>query len=136
VVGKLPLTEADLKAVPIVEETEPFRLVKFSGTGAWVPLPGWQVLMHAEDPIALLSDGEEFPALGNQPGDVLLVVNRAQREWNPNSYFIVANSTGHIQVQWFETEPDIALLGQLILIVRPKKILDESLTSDLWQIEE
>ena len=36
VVGKLPLAAADLKAVPMIEETEPFGMVQFSGTGVWV----------------------------------------------------------------------------------------------------
>ena len=50
-------------------------------------------------------------------------------------YFVVENG-GELEFQWFETEPEIALLGQVIIIVRPKKILDEELTKDSWQIDE
>ena len=60
VVGKLPLPQAALQAVPLVEETGPFRLVKFSGEGAWVPVPGWQVILNAEDPVVLISDSDRL----------------------------------------------------------------------------
>jgi Rubisco Assembly chaperone C-terminal domain len=66
---------------------------------------------------------------------VVVVVDRAQREWDASSYFVVEKS-GELDFQWFETEPEIPLLGQVIIIVRPKKILDEELTKDSWQIDE
>jgi hypothetical protein len=136
VVGELPLTANDLKAVPITTEIEPFRMVKFSGEQAWVPLPGWQVLLAAEDPIVILSDSDRLPKqTHSQPGKVLLVVDRAQRQWDASNYFIVDNS-GEIDIQWFETEPEIPLLGRIIIILRPKRILDEEITKDSWQIDE
>ncbi len=136
VVGELPLTPNDLKAVPLTTEIEPFRMVKFSGEQAWVPLPGWQVLLAAEDPIVMLSDSDRLPKqTHNQPGKVLLVVDRAQRQWDASNYFIVDNS-GEIDIQWFETEPEIPLLGRIIIILRPKRILDEEITKDSWQIDE
>lgn len=136
VVGELPLTPQDLKAVPLVEEIEPFRIVKFAGEQAWVALPGWQVLLGAEDPVVILATSDHFPSQANtQPGPVLVVVDRSQREWNDLSYFVVDNS-GELDFQWFETEPEISILGKIIIIVRPRKILDEEVTKDSWQIDE
>jgi hypothetical protein len=136
VVGKLPLSVDDLQAVPLVEENGPFRLVKFSGTGAWVPIPGWQVVLNAEDPIALLVDSDQLPTPStNQPEELLLLVDRAQRQWQADSYFAI-DQDGQIQLQWFEEAPDQALLGRVILVMRPKKILDEQFTKDPWQIDE
>jgi hypothetical protein len=136
VVGKLPLTKADLQAVPLIDETDPFGMVKFSGTGAWVPLPGWQVIRLADDPIVLLCDSDKLPIpLPGKLEDVLVVVDRAQRQWDSSSYFVVAQGD-QLHVQWFETEPDCSLLGQVILIMRPKKVLDEEYTKDPWQIDE
>jgi hypothetical protein len=37
VVGKLPLTKADLQAVPLIDEVGPLRLVSFQGKGFWLP---------------------------------------------------------------------------------------------------
>lgn len=136
VVGKLPLTQADLRGVPLIEETEPFRLVRFSGEGAWVPIPGWQVVLDAEDPVVILSQSDylHIPVSG-KPEEVLVVIDRAQRQWDTDSYFM-ADSAGQLEIQWFAEAPDLPLLGRVLLVLRPKKILDEEVTKDLWQIDE
>jgi hypothetical protein len=136
VAGQMPLAAADLQAVPLVEETEPFRMVKFAGEQAWVPLPGWQVILSAEDPVAILCQSDRLPnQANNKPEPVLVVVDRSQREWDANAYFVV-DASGQINFQWFETEPEFKLLGRIIVIVRPKRILDEEVTKDSWQIDE
>jgi Rubisco Assembly chaperone C-terminal domain/Rubisco accumulation factor 1 alpha helical domain/Rubisco accumulation factor 1 helix turn helix domain len=135
-VGELPLTPNDLKAVPLVTEIQPFRMVKFTGEQTWVPLPGWQVLLSAEDPVVILANSDRLPnQTHNQPAQVLLVIDRAQRQWDASSYFIVDNF-GELDIQWFETASEIPLLGKLIIILRPKRILDEEITKDSWQIDE
>ena len=136
VVGKLPLTKADLQAVPLIDEVGPLRLVKFSGQGVLVTVPGWQVVLNAEDPVAILSDSDALPT--NLPGkleEVLVVVDRAVREWEKDNYFVV-ELAGHLEFQWFAEAPDLPLLGRVILVIRPKRILDEEATKDLWQIDE
>jgi hypothetical protein len=136
VVGKLPLTTEDFQAVPIVAPEGAFRLVKFSGTGAWVALPGWQVIFAAIDPIAILANTDVLPLA--DPGEleeVLLVVDRGQRTWNETSYFVVKQA-GQLQIEWFETLPEQPLLGQVILVLRPKQVLDEEFNKQLWQLDE
>ena len=136
VVGELPLTPDDLKAVPILEEDGPFNMVKFEGVGAWVPLPGWQVVSNAEDPVVILCQNHKFPnEEQNVPQQVMVAVDRAQRKWDDGGYFVVDNA-GELDFQWFETEPEVEILGRLIVIVKPKRILDEEFTKDSWQIDE
>lgn len=136
VVGKFPLTVDDLKAVPLTEAEGSFNLVKFSGTGAWISLPGWQIVRSAEDPVMILADGERFSAdTTGVAEEVMVMVDRAQRDWDADSYFIVERS-GQLEVDWFETAPEEALLGRVVLVLRPKKVLDEDFNKDLWQIEE
>ena len=136
VAGELPLTPNDLKSVPLVTEIEPFRMVKFTGEQAWVPLPGWQVLLSAEDPVVILANSDRLPnQTQTKLEKVLVIVDRAQRQWDASSYFIVDNA-GELDIQWFETAPEIPLLGKVIIILRPKKILDEEITKDSWQIDE
>jgi hypothetical protein len=136
VVGELPLSPQDLQAVPLVEEIGVFRMVKFAGEQAWVPLPGWQVLLAAEDPVVILCNSDKFPNPNSTKIEpVLVVCDRAQRQWDASNYFVVDNS-GELDFQWFETAPEIPLLGRIIVIVRPKKILDEEITKDSWQIDE
>ncbi|MGC1308456.1 MAG: RuBisCO accumulation factor 1 [Phormidesmis sp.] len=138
VAGQMPLATEDYRTVPGVDPEEPFGMVKFSGTGAWLPVPGWQVILKAEDPIALLSTCAELP---NTPDNIaetdplMVVVDRAQREWNEFTYFVV-DASGQLEIQWFEEKPDIPLLGSIILIMRPKKILDQNYTHEYWQIDE
>lgn len=135
-VGKLPLPTDALKAVPLVEEEGSFRVVKFSGEGAWVPLPGWQVLLGAEDPVAVLSQGSHLPLpLEQAHQELLVVIDRAYRTWDNQTYFAV-NCEGHVEIQWFAEAPAETLLGRVVLVVRPKRILDESLTKELWLTDE
>lgn len=136
VVGRLPLTTSDLQAVPLVEEEGPFRMVRFSGTGAWVPLPGWQILLNAEDPVVLLANSHDLPtAEPSRAEEVVVVIDRASRQWDVDSYFIL-DQDNQIQIQWTETAPPFPILGKVILIMRPKRVLDDEYTKDPWQIDE
>jgi hypothetical protein len=136
VVGKLPLLLSDWKAVPSVETEGVFQFVKFSGVGAWVALPGWQVVQSAEDPVMILTDSDQLP--GDPPEqveEVLLMIDREQREWTADSYFLIARED-QLQLGWFEEAPEMPLLGRLLLVLRPKKVLDEGYNKELWQIDE
>ncbi|UBF29121.1 hypothetical protein K9N68_15555 [Kovacikia minuta CCNUW1] len=136
VVGKLPLTKSDLQAVPLIEEIKPFRMVKFAGTGAWVSVPGWQVILASEDPVVVVCDNNALPTpLEGEPEEVLVVLDRAQREWSEQHFFIVEQA-GQLQIQWFAEDPKTSLLGKVVLIMRPKKVLDEDYTKEMWQIDE
>ncbi len=136
VAGKLPLTVADLQAVPMIEETGAFAIVQFSGTGAWMTVPGWQVIRSADDPVAILCDSDRLPTpLPGATEEVIVVLDRAEREWKADSYFAIANGE-QIELQWFEEAPTITLLGRVILVMRPKKVLDEAYSTELWQLDE
>ena len=136
VVGKFPLTPSDFKAVPLIEELGAFSIVKSSGNAAWVAVPGWQVVRKSEDPIAVLGNSANLPnPLPGKSEPVLILIDRAQREWDIDSYFLVEKSE-NLELQWFDETPDIHLLGKLILIMRPKKVLDEDQIHDVWQIDE
>ncbi len=135
-VGKLPLTKADLQAAPLVDEIGAFKLVKFAGEGAWVALPGWQVVATAEDPVAILSPSESLPtSLPGKPEEVLIVIDRAQRQWNADSYFVI-KSADQLELQWFEVDPERSLLGRVILVMRPKRVFDQTASQDIWQLED
>ncbi|MER3433380.1 MAG: hypothetical protein C4288_08110 [Leptolyngbya sp. ERB_1_1] len=136
VAGKLPLTVADLHAVPMIEETGAFAIVQFSGTGAWLTVPGWQVIRSADDPVAILCDSDRLPTpLPGNPEEVIVVLDRSEREWQADSYFAIANGD-QLELQWFEEAPTTTLLGRVILVMRPKKVLDEAYSTELWQLDE
>ncbi len=136
VAGHLPLTMEDFKAVPVVEEQEPFGIVQYSGACAWVPVPGWQVILRAEDPVAILAQAQDLaPDLPKPTEEVLVIVDRDQRRWHEDCYFLV-ESAGSMQIHWFEEAPEQKLFGQVVLVMRPKRVLDEDYTKDPWQIDE
>lgn len=137
VAGDWPLATSQFKAVPTAEPEEPFGIVNISAPGAWVSIPGWHVILAAEDAVALVA---QFNALPGAPIDapdkaVLVVIDRAQTQWDDGSYFVYDHE-GQLDLQWFESEPTQPLLGRVLVIVRPKRILDESYTQELWQIDE
>jgi hypothetical protein len=136
VAGKLPLSAEEFKAVPVIDEAATFGIVQFSGTGAWVAVPGWQVILNADDPVALVGRSDQVaPPLEGKPEEVLVVVDRSQRTWNNDHHFLV-DSDNTLQLHWSDEEYNLPILGQVILVMRPKRILDESVTRDPWQIDE
>lgn len=137
IAGKMPLTLTDLQAVPLLEEEGKFRMVKFAGTGAWVALPGWQVILAAEDPVLILTESDQLPGTeaDEMVEEVLVMIDRAQRDWDASHYFIVDRS-GRLQLDWFEEAPEVSLLGKVLLVLRSKKVLDEDYNKELWQIDE
>lgn len=137
VAGQMPLMTEDFTQVPTALAEEPFGMVKFSGSGAWVPVPGWQVILKAEDPIALLAKYKQLPnpPEGQDDEDILIIVDRAKREWDEFSYFVF-DSEGQLAINWFDEAPQIKLLGGMILVMRPKKIFDRDYNKELWQIDE
>ncbi|UZQ55558.1 hypothetical protein OOK60_05655 [Trichothermofontia sichuanensis B231] len=139
VVGRLPLHPGDLKAVPLLDEQGAFRLVTFQGEGAWVAIPGWQVVSAAEDPIALLATPEQLPlppttAITPQT-ELLIICDRAQRQWDPHSYFLVAQED-QVEVQWQDTDPQQPILGRVLIVLRPKATILEPVDQDPWHIDE
>ena len=136
VVGRLPLTADDLQAVPILDETDPFRMVTLSGGGAMAPVPGWQVVLKAEDPVGILCQSDRLPkALSGKTEEVLVLIDRREREWDDSSYFLVAREN-NLEFQWSAEAPDTPILGKLLLVMRPKKIFDENAILQPWQMDD
>jgi Rubisco Assembly chaperone C-terminal domain/Rubisco accumulation factor 1 alpha helical domain/Rubisco accumulation factor 1 helix turn helix domain len=140
VVGQYPVTKAALRAAPLVEEEGPFKIVTAKALLPWVAIPGWQVVRLSEDPVAIVATTAVFPedAPGATPGPeepILLVIDRADREWDADSYFLVEQE-GQAQLQWLSEDTKADLLGRLVLILRPKRFFDEAASRDLWQIDE
>jgi len=136
VVGTWPLTREQINAVQAVNIIEPFGMVEYAGTGAIVPLPGWQVVLKAGDPIAFFcQSGELSDALTNKNETVLVVVDRAAKEWDENGFFLIEQGE-NMMVDWFESAPTVEILGQAIIVLRPKRIFDENNLLEPWQMDD
>ncbi len=138
VVGTLPLTKQDLESVSSLELEEPFGVVELQNTAKVVSLPGWQAILKAQDPVAIFCESEALPkSISGRVELVLVVVDRSINKWDINSYFLVANN-GNLEFNWFAKEPEIEIeiLGQLVLVLRPKKIFDENNLTEPWQMDD
>lgn len=137
VVGQMPLTVADLKAVPVVVPVEPFSMVSASGASAWIAVPGWQVIFRAEDPVGLLTQARQLPNYPPEFADeaVLVVVDRSDRTWSDDGYFLTATGD-QLALTWSLSLLEPPILGKIILILRPKRVLDENYNRELWQLDE
>ena len=133
--GSYPLSKQEIAAVKQVEIQQPFSHIEASG-GAYVPIPGWQVVLKAKDPVGYLCPSNLLPKyLGGKVEQVLVILDRANNVWDVNSY-VVVEIAGRLELRWFESEPEEPIVGQLVLILRPKKILDESNITQPWQMDD
>lgn len=136
VVGSLPLSQNDLNRVENLVGVDSFNVVSYSGTGSLVSLPGWQAILKADDPVAILCSSDRLPKSIPGPTEtVLVVVDRSLQNWDVNSYFLVEENE-ELMFKWFEEDPNITLLGQIIIVVRPKKIFDENNILEPWQMDD
>jgi hypothetical protein len=136
VAGSFPLSTSDLTAVPQITPIGHFHLIPANWSGGWVSLPGWQILMKAEHPIAVLTQTDHLPLkLQGESEEAILIIDRAETTWDNLNYFAL-DRDGQVTIEWSETTPNETVLGKLLLILRPKRLSDESKSKDIWYMEE
>lgn len=136
IAGTLPLAAQTLMETPTITIEEPFRSTQINSPTHLVAIPGWQAILKAIDPVAILASSDLLPqTIANNPETVLVVVDRQVTDWDVYSYFVVEES-GNILIRWFESSPTLAILGKIILILRPKRILDEGNLTQPWQMDD
>ncbi len=136
VLSSLQVSTSQFQSVSQPEFRATFSFTKLSGEQEWVALPGWHVILRASDPVAIPCQKEQLPKSDTlSDDDYLVVVDRGQTQWHPYSYFLVEQDKG-LGIKWFEQAPNQTLLGKVILILRPKKIVDESAIAQGWDWEE
>jgi hypothetical protein len=91
------------------------------------------------DPLAFFCQGSQVSeTLTSKNETMLVVIDRAATTWDENSYFLISDddSDHSVAIQWFESSPTVALLGQVIVVLRPKRILDENNLLEPWQMDD
>ena len=63
------------------------------------------------------------------------MIDRVFAEWDVNNYYLVERDNS-VFLQWFDSYPDVAILGELVLILRAKNILDEKNITEPWQMDD
>lgn len=137
VAGTLPLTAAAIAQTAQIQQQDPFNVVEVQTNTTVVPLPCWQSVLTAVDPVVIFSQTDQLPQpIPGKPEAVLILLDRAKQDWNDNSYFAIANAAGEVELGWFETKPDAEIIGQILLMMRPKKIFDENNLYEPWQMDD
>ncbi|MDJ0598604.1 MAG: hypothetical protein QNJ37_07165 [Crocosphaera sp.] len=134
--GSLPLTKKEVLGVEKLDIVSPFNSIAYHNTGSVVPLPSWQAVLKAVDPVAILCQSDRLPqSLTGTPEEVLVLIDRAITQWNDQSYFLVEEA-GELTFKWFAESPSDSLLGQVVIVLRPKKIFDENNLLEPWQMDD
>lgn len=136
VAGTMPISRQEVEAVPTITTNHPFGRVQLNQEVAVVPLPGWQAILKAKSPVAIFASSEQLQQSSIQTSEeVLVVVDRGLRDWNENSYFLIEQDN-KLEVAWLEEPASVTILGQVVLVLRPKRILDESNITQPWQMDD
>ncbi|MEA5535768.1 RuBisCO accumulation factor 1 [Crocosphaera sp. XPORK-15E] len=135
-VGTLPLSKNEVEGVRPLDKVGPFNSVSYSGKGSIVPLPGWQAVLKSVNPVAIFTPSDRLPqSIPGKPEEVLVLIDLAITDWDDNSYFLVEDE-GELTFKWFSEQPSIPLLGQVVIVLRPKKIFDENNLLEAWQMDD
>ncbi|WP_107667789.1 RuBisCO accumulation factor 1 [Cyanothece sp. BG0011] len=134
--GTLPLSKNEVLGVEKLEIISPFNAITYHNPGSVVPLPSWQAVLTAVDPVAILCQSDRLPqSLTGKPEQVLVLIDRQQTNWDDQSYFLV-EAADELTFQWFPEQPSTPLLGKVIIVLRPKKIFDENNLLEPWQMDD
>lgn len=134
--GTLPLSKNQVLGAEKVDTVSPFNFVNYHNTGSLVPLPSWQAVLKAVDPVAIICQSDRLPqSLTGKPEEVLVLIDRAMTDWDDQSYFLIEEG-GELVFKWFAETPSIPLLGQVIIVLRSKKIFDENNLLEPWQMDD
>ncbi|MGK7946159.1 MAG: RuBisCO accumulation factor 1 [Microcystaceae cyanobacterium] len=130
------LTLEALLKIPNQPILEPFRLMQVPSAMTVVPLPGWQAVLKADNPVAITCKSDKLPNFpDSQSEEVLVVIDRGNTEWDAKFYYLVEEDQ-RLQFQWFDSVPSVSILGQVIVVLRAKRILDENNLLEPWQMDD
>lgn len=133
--GSLPLSLATWQQTPAITTQGVFGVSQLSATQQVVALPGWATLRKALDPVAIVTQRDLSANAEGREENVLLIVDRGLKTWSQYHHFLFLAGE-ELQMGWFGAPPNQPILGQVILLLRPKAIVEEAAEADGWEIEE
>lgn len=137
VLGTFPLAVSRVtEAVTVAPIENPFPVVQTGQGGTWLPLPGWQSIVAAQDPVAVETRSDQLPnPPAGRPEPVMVVIDRGSTDWDGESYYGVDRS-GKVELDWFSEAPTDPIVGRVVVVLRAPRILDEDAITIPWQLEE
>lgn len=130
--GANPLNLETWQQTPSIATQGIFGVSQLSAAQEVVTLPGWSTLRKAGDPIAIVTQSD---LVTGKQETVLLVIDRSACEWDQYSHFLFLEGE-EIRLGWFREPPTQLILGKLILMLRPKYMLERAAEVDSWELED
>jgi hypothetical protein len=136
VAGTLPLATEAVQQVAAIAPTQPFNVVPAQQPHPMVSLPSWQSVLTAVDPVVIFHQTDQLPQpIPGKPEPVLLLIDRAKTDWDDNSYFAV-DMDGQLALGWYPEQPEMTIVGKVLVVMRPKKVFDENNLHEPWQMDD
>ncbi|AFZ46220.1 hypothetical protein Cyast_0239 [Cyanobacterium stanieri PCC 7202] len=136
VIGTFPLTLSSLDHIPTLLSQEPFDMVQVDQPMSLVSIPTWQVVLQASKPMAIIATTHDLPQQEDEKNEpILVVVDVENRLWNSQYYFLV-HEQGMLRFAWLPEEGHGEILGRVLVILKPRKILDEDNLTQPWQMDD
>ncbi|WP_069790401.1 RuBisCO accumulation factor 1 [Cyanobacterium sp. IPPAS B-1200] len=136
VVGSFPLASSPFANIPTLSPQKPFDIVEVSQTMSLVSIPTWQVVLQAKKPVVITAHTHDLPQQQDEKNEpILVVVDADNREWSSQYYFLVDDG-GEIRFSWLPTQGNEQILGRLLVILKPRRILDENNLTEPWQMDD
>lgn len=85
-----------------------------------VALPASDVITNALDPIAVISTNAALGIKVAQDVEVVMVIDRGNRAFKPDTFFAIRTPDNKILIQWFDkASPNLEILGKVVLCTVP-----------------
>jgi hypothetical protein len=85
-----------------------------------VAVPGSEVVTRSIDPVAIISKSTDLGIGLAEEVEMLVVIDRGDRDWNPEKFFIVRTPENRLRIQWFDMlEPGYDILGKVVVSFVP-----------------
>jgi hypothetical protein len=132
VAGAFPLSRGAIEGVQALRESGVFRTVVSEAGTSWMAVPGWQAVLGARDPVAVVCHTDDLPQyVDGVQEPIALLVERSERDWSPNHYSLVEVGD-RVEIFWGTEPPEGEIVGRIVVILRPKHVLDESAIAMPW----
>jgi hypothetical protein len=86
-----------------------------------VAIPGSDVVAAAIDPVVMIATNTELGISVPEEVEVLVVVDRGDRDFNPENFYVFRTPENRLTVQWTDGafEPGYDILGKVVVCVAP-----------------
>jgi len=134
-VGTMPISLKTWQQTLAITAQGIFGVSQVPSSQEVVTLPGWSSLRKAVDPVAIITQSDKSLSTTGKQEPVLMVIDRAAKDWNQFSHFLYLEGE-ELLMGWFSEPPSQPILGKLILLLRPKSMIERAAEVDSWEMED